>query len=236
MFVPFKTTRGRDSTEFLVLCSLHHLKVFPNISSETFLQFVLTSTYPTNWKWRTDYCLPECLFNVIQNLSSPLNFLFSQLNDPRLLSLCLQVVFQSFDLPAFLWSLSNNSACPLNCALKPHNNCLGKPPMLQVSLLLERDWTCTPWPGISIFLGFSFPHFQQAGTMKQSLQHLVWPLSIACYSVKYRLATLTEAKFPTSWGGIYWGLQDLTLCPRSCAWPQEVPENSLLAKPSLHFL
>lgn len=80
MFVPFKTTRGGDSAEFLALCSLHHLKVFPDISSETFLQFILTSTYPTNWKWRTGYRLSQCLFNVIQNLSSPLNFLFSSLS------------------------------------------------------------------------------------------------------------------------------------------------------------
>lgn len=46
------------------------------------------------WKQRTDYSFSKCLFYVIQNLSSPLNFLFSQLNNPRLFSLCLQVMFQ----------------------------------------------------------------------------------------------------------------------------------------------
>lgn len=190
-----KTTRGRDSTGFLVLCSLHHLKVFRDISSETFLQFILACTYPTNWKQRTDYRLSECLFNVIQNLSSPLNLLFSSLNDPRLFSLCLQVVFQSFDLPAFLWSLSSNSACPLKCALKPYNDCLGKPPTHQVSLLLKRDWIHTSWPRISIFLGFSFPYFQLAGTMKQSLQHQVWPPSIAC-SVRIEVGYTQSSQIP----------------------------------------
>lgn len=46
------------------------------------------------WKQRTDYRLSKWLFNVIQNLSSPLNFLFSQLNHPKLFRLCLQVMFR----------------------------------------------------------------------------------------------------------------------------------------------
>lgn len=42
-------TRDRDCTVSLVLCSLHHLKAFPDIYSEySLLQFIPISTYPTN--------------------------------------------------------------------------------------------------------------------------------------------------------------------------------------------
>lgn len=45
-----KTTRDRDSTVSLVLCSLLHLKAFPNMYSQ--LQFIPISRFPSNCESR----------------------------------------------------------------------------------------------------------------------------------------------------------------------------------------
>lgn len=110
-----KTTRDRHSAVFLVLCSLHHLKAFSDIYAESFLLQLIPI-----WKQRTDCSLSKCLFNVMQNLSS----LPSAEPSQAVQSLLADHVLETFDLPAFLWSLSNLSACPLKCALKPYANCL----------------------------------------------------------------------------------------------------------------
>lgn len=75
-----KTTRNRDSTVFLVLCSLHHLKAFPGIYSKSFLlQFILISTYPTNSESRAQIIAFLSAFLMLFKTEVP-HWIFSSLS------------------------------------------------------------------------------------------------------------------------------------------------------------